>query len=109
MSEAASRAPFQMAPPTVIERAYDEPEAVRALIEQGAPYKSITAVQKEPEGTSAAPWFRNFWALGGKVIFQGAEAVFHNPNFIAAARENFRPALGRRVRPAERARRLARI
>ncbi len=89
MSEAAIRAPFQLAPPTVVERAYDDPEAVRALIEQGAPYKSISAVQKEPEGTPAAPWFRNFWALGGKVIFPGAEDVFENQNFIEAARENF--------------------
>ncbi len=78
-----------MAPPRVIERAYDDPDLVRGLIEQGAPYKSITAVQKEPEGTSAAPWFRNFWALGGKVIFPGAEVVFHNPNFIEAARDSF--------------------
>ena len=32
MSEAAIRAPFQLAPPAVIEGAYDEPEAVQALI-----------------------------------------------------------------------------
>ena len=78
-----------MAPPCLIERAYDYPDQIWSLIEQGAPYKSITAVQKEPEGTAAAPWFRNFWALGGKVIFPGAQAVFHNPNFLEAARENF--------------------
>ncbi len=78
-----------MAPPRVIERAYADPDEVWALIEQGAPYKSITAVQKEPEGTPAAPWFRNFWALGGKVIFPGAENVFRNPVFIEAARETF--------------------
>lgn len=89
MSEAIVRAPFQMAPPAVVERAYEDPDAVWALIQRGAPYKSITAVQKEPEGTAAAPWFRNFWALGSRVIFPGAETVFHNPNFIAAARENF--------------------
>jgi hypothetical protein len=78
-----------MAPPRVIERAYDRPDQVWSLIERGAPYKSITAVQKEPEGTAAAPWFRNFWALGGRVIFPGAEEAFHNPNFLEAARENF--------------------
>ncbi len=87
--QALSRPAFQMAPPTVIESAYAAPDEVRALIEKGAPYKSITAVQKEPEGTPAAPWFRNFWALGGKVLFPGAEGVFHNPRFIAAARETF--------------------
>lgn len=89
-NESAVRRPaFQMAPPGVLEGAYPDPGQVLALIEKGAPYKSITAVQKEPEGTRAAPWFRNFWALGGNVIFPGAEAVFHNPNFIAAARETF--------------------
>jgi hypothetical protein len=78
-----------MAPPGVISRAYADPDEVLGLIEQGAPYKSITAVQKEPEGTPAAPWFRNFWALGGKVIFSGAASVFHNPVFVEAAKETF--------------------
>jgi hypothetical protein len=85
----AIRSERQLAPPRVIRSAFGDPALVMALIEQGAPYKSISAVQKEPEGTSAAPWFRNFWALGGKVIFPGAENVFHNPSFIEAARENF--------------------
>ena len=70
---AASRPIFQMAPPQVLERAYDDSAEVLELIGRGAPYKSITAVQKEPEGTPAAPWFRNFWALGGKVIPIGCE------------------------------------
>jgi len=87
---AAQRSAFQMAPPGVIERAYDNPEEVWHLIEAGAPYKSITAVQKEPVGTAAAPWFRNFWALGGRVIFPGAESVFSNGRFIEAAQETFR-------------------
>lgn len=86
---AVQRSAFQMAPPGVIECAYDDPEAVWGLIEAGAPYKSITAVQKEPAGTAAAPWFRNFWALGGNVTFPGAEAVFNNRHFIEAARETF--------------------
>ena len=91
MIDAAPNRPItQMAPPVVLGRAYDDPGEVLNLIERGAPYKSITAVQKEPEGTRAAPWFRNFWALGGKVIFPGAEQVFHNRNFIDAARETFK-------------------
>ncbi len=73
----------------MLESAFDDPAEVLALIDEGAPYKSITAVQKEPEGTRAAPWFRNFWALGSKVIFPGAERVFENPNFIEAAKETF--------------------
>jgi len=83
------RSEFQMAPPRVLERAYDDPHLVLELIRRGAPYKSITAVQKEPVGTPCAPWFRNFWALGGRVIFDGVDPVFHNRNFIEAARDNF--------------------
>lgn len=90
MNKAAANRPItQMAPPVVLDNAYDDPTEVLGLIERGAPYKSITAVQKEPEGTRAAPWFRNFWALGGNVIFPGAERVFHNRNFIEAAQETF--------------------
>lgn len=90
MNEAQARRPStQLARPTLISNAFDNPTEVLELIERGAPYKSITTVQKEPEGTRTAPWFRNFWALGGKVIFPGAERSFHNPNFIAAAKEHF--------------------
>lgn len=90
MNDAQARRPAtQLARPAVISNAFDDLSGVHALIERGAPYKSITAVQKEPEGTRTAPWFRNFWALGGKVIFPGAEQAFHNPNFIAAARAHF--------------------
>ncbi len=77
----------QLAPPVVLDRAFDDPDLVRSLIATGAPYKSIAAVQKEPVGTRPAPWFRNFWALGGKVLLPGAQPVFDNPNFIAAARQ----------------------
>jgi hypothetical protein len=86
---AAQRSAIQMAPPGIVEPAYDDPESIWHLIEAGAPYKTITAVQKEPVGTAAAPWFRNFWALGGKVIFPGAETAFHNRHFIEAAQETF--------------------
>ena len=89
-NSAVSRSEFQMAPPRVLEQAYEDPGEVQALIEQGVPYKSISAVQKETDGTPSAPWFRNFWALGGKVIFPGTERIFNNPYFIEAARENFK-------------------
>lgn len=78
-----------LAPPIVLERAFDDPRPIRALFAAGAPYKSLSAVHREPPGTPAAPWFRNFWALGGKVLVAGAESAFANPNFIAAARRSF--------------------
>jgi len=83
------RSATQLAPPRVLDHAYDDSDLVLDLIRRGAPYKSITAVQKEPPGTPCAPWFRNFWALGGKVLFEGADAVFHNENFIEAAQDVF--------------------
>ena len=85
----ATRPAVPLAPPIVIERAFDDPDRIRALVDAGAPYKSLSAVQKEPPGTGCAPWFRNFWALGGRVLFPGAEAALANPVFVAAARQSF--------------------
>ena len=79
----------QMAPPSTVQNAFDDPERLTRLIRAGTPYKSISAAHKEPPGTRAAPWFRNFWALGGKVVFPGAEDVFQNPVLIDAAKANF--------------------
>lgn len=79
-----------IAPPVKLSTAFDEPDQIIALIDQGAPYKTITAVQKNPPNDESPGWFRNFWALGGKVIFDGAEDAFCNPNFIAAAKESFK-------------------
>lgn len=86
----AVRPAVQIAPPVRLERAFDDPDAVRGLIHAGAPYRTIAAVHRQPGDGPCAPWFRNFWALGGKVVFPGAEPFFENPNFIAAARQSFR-------------------
>lgn len=79
----------QLAPPRRLDRAFDDPEAVLALIRRGAPYRTQEAVHRHPGVTRTGGWFRNFWALGGKVVFEGAEPFLHNPNFIEAARESF--------------------
>jgi hypothetical protein len=78
-----------LAQPIRLSQAFDNPEHVLSLIDQGAPYKTITAVQKNPANEDTPGWFRNFWALGGKVLFDGAEEVFFNPLFIEAAKESF--------------------
>ena len=75
--------------PIRIPREFDEPERVLALVYKGAPYKTNTADKKNPPNGDTPGWFRNFWALGGKVRFEGAEDVFHNPRFIEAARNSF--------------------
>ncbi len=92
----AVRPRTQIAPPLRLERAFDDPAGVVDLIHRGAPYKTIAAVQRQPDERNCAAWFRNFWALGGKVLFDGAEPFFHNPNFIEAARRSFRAEV---VRP----------
>ena len=92
----AVRPRTQIAPPVRLERAFDDPEGVLELFRRGAPYKTIAAVQRQPDERPCSAWFRNFWALGGKVVFEGAEPFFHNPNFIEAARRSFRAEV---VRP----------
>ena len=79
----------QLAPPVRLDRAFADPDAVQELIRAGAPYKTQEAAHKHPGVTRTGGWFRNFWALGGKVIFPGADAAFHNPIFLDAARRSF--------------------
>jgi len=78
-----------LARPIRLSQAFIDPEHVLSLIDKGAPYKTITAVHKNPANEESPGWFRNFWALGGKVLFDGAEEVFFNPLFIEAAKESF--------------------
>ena len=89
MSVNTQRSPVMMAPPLKLSRAFAAPEKIVALVDSGSPYKTITAVQKQPADENTPGWFRNFWALGGKVIFDGAEEAFHNPIFIDAAKKSF--------------------
>ena len=91
-----ARPSTQIAPPVRLARAFDDPDGVIDLIHRGAPYKTIAAVQRQPDERPCSAWFRNFWALGGKVLFEGAEPFFHNPRFIEAARRSFRAEV---VRP----------
>ena len=84
-----SRPAAALVEPTVVDPAFDAPDRVVELIGRGAPYKTLAAVHRDPPEMPAAPWFRNFWALGGKVLFPGAEPVFHNPRYIDAAKELF--------------------
>ncbi|MDA0340053.1 MAG: hypothetical protein O3B74_00475, partial [Proteobacteria bacterium] len=41
--------------------------------------------------------FRNFWALGGKILFDGADRHFHNPRLIEAAKQSFKAEVIRPV------------
>lgn len=77
-----------LAPPVRLDPAFDDPEGVVDLIRKGSPYKTLSAVHKNVGETSGG-WFRNFWALGGKVVFDGAEPFFYNQKFIEAAKKSF--------------------
>lgn len=85
-----------LAPPVRMESAFDQPDAIMALVEKGSPYKTLAAVHKD-RSESSSGWFRNFWALGGNVVFDGAEPFFHNPRFIEAAKQSFQAEVIRPV------------
>ena len=86
--------------PIRIEPAFEEPEQVRALFAQHAPYTAIAAYQldrsydaDQPSGESAEPtahpWFRGNWAANGKPLVPGAEKILYNERFLDAARAFF--------------------
>jgi len=77
-----------LAPPQKLDPAYEDPAGVVDLIKKGSPYKTLSAVHRNVGETSGG-WFRNFWALGGKVVFEGAEPFFYNERFIKAAKKSF--------------------
>lgn len=86
--------------PTLLQPAYEDPDAVWSLVEAHAPYWSIqryVASEAEMEAVSrernrgrvsVIPWFRGDWAYGAPLV-RGAERVLQNPPFIEAAREAF--------------------
>ncbi|MFK7966274.1 MAG: hypothetical protein AB8C46_20105 [Burkholderiaceae bacterium] len=86
-----------MAPPVRLAPAFDNPDQVLDLIHKGAPYKTLAAAHKDPNEGLTRPWFRNFWALGGKPIFDGAEDLFLNQQFIDAAKQSFQAEIIRPV------------
>jgi hypothetical protein len=83
--------------PIRIEPAFDEPEQIRAMFDQHAPYRALATYA--PEGVRdetreqarrpVLPWFRGDWALDGKPLVEGAEAILHNQSFLEAARAAF--------------------
>lgn len=85
-----------LASPVKLDKAFDDPDGIRQLIQKGSAYKTLAAVHKN-KGETSGGWFRNFWALGGKVIFDGAEHFFYNPNFIEAAKQSFQAEVIRPV------------
>ena len=85
--------------PITIDQAFDDPAAIRRMVERNGPYPSI-ASYLPPSATSTSgdeaadpgttlPWFRGNWAANGEALFPDAEAILHNPRFAEAAAKLF--------------------
>ena len=94
-----------LATPIKLEFAFDDPDAVRLLVERYGPYPSIahylppSATLANADGTGATdvlPWFRANWAVNGSTDVPGADRILNNPRFATAASQLFD---GARVRP----------
>jgi len=79
-----------------IEPAFDDTEQIRSMFERNAHYRALAAYAPEGikdetrEGAKPVlPWFRGDWALGGKPLVDGAEAILHNKAFLNAAKSLF--------------------
>ncbi len=80
--------------PRLLERAFEDPDAIRALVERHAPYWPVLRYAMSPSELAAVggsehalrvpPWFRGDWAYG-KPLVEGAELVLDNPAFREAA------------------------
>jgi len=86
-----------LAKPVKLNTAFDDADGVIDLLKKGSPYKTLSAVHRHPGEYNVGGWFRNFWALGGKVVFDGAEPFFNNARFIAAAKQSFKAEVIRPV------------
>jgi hypothetical protein len=80
-----------------IEPAFEDREQIREMFERQAPYRAVAAYA--PEGLKdetraearhpVLPWFRGDWAVDGKPVVDGAEAILRNKSFLEAARAAF--------------------
>lgn len=86
--------------PVVLDRAFEDPEAVRAMVPRNGPYwptlryvanqAELGALGGDSSGKSkfVMPWFRGDWATGAPNV-EGAAEVLANEAFATAAREVF--------------------
>ena len=79
-----------------IEPAFEDREHIRSMFVRNAPYRALASYAPEGikdetrEGAKPVlPWFRGDWALGGKPLVDGAEAILHNKSFLETARTAF--------------------
>ncbi|MGO9057915.1 MAG: hypothetical protein ACLQU2_11095 [Candidatus Binataceae bacterium] len=77
--------------PLRIEYAYPDLSRVWRLVVVNAPYRSMAGLEgyREYGMLSAMPWFREHWALDGRALVPGVDAILHNSAFIEGARKVF--------------------
>ena len=86
-----------VAKPIRIDAAFDDPFAIRSLVERHGPYPNIasylpasaTRAAGESESEASLPWFRGNWAVNGRSLVDGAESILYNAPFIEAAARLF--------------------
>jgi len=78
----------ELATPVWVEPAYDDREAVRALVRDHSPYPLMmsSAGYGEMAGEFCAPWFRSHWALDGEAVDDAAHSLLHHDPFVDAAK-----------------------
>jgi hypothetical protein len=82
-----------------IERVFDDPQVIRALVETNGPYRAlasylpVSATRGERAATAAQggtlPWFRATWAANAGPLVRGAELILENPRLREAASRLF--------------------
>jgi hypothetical protein len=84
-----------------IENVFDDPFAVRALVERHGPYRAMASylpvsATRGEQATAVQggvlPWFRGTWAANGRPLVNGAELILENAHFREAASRLFNGA-----------------
>lgn len=78
-----------LAKPVRLDPAFDEPDRVVELCRASAPYALAAKVHKTAPTGKDVPWFRVFWAAGGKLLDPRAQFIFNSECFIEGAKESF--------------------
>ena len=79
----------ELATPVWVEPAYDEREAVRALVRSHSPYPLMmsSAGYGEMAAEFRSPWFRSHWALDGDAVDDATHALLYHEPFVKAAKQ----------------------
>jgi hypothetical protein len=72
-----------------VEPAYDDREAVRALVRDHSPYALMmsSAGYGEMAREFCSPWFRSHWALDGEAVDDATHALLYHEPFVEAAKQ----------------------